>query len=82
MMNIAIYMRLSKEDEFSHEESNSISMQRLLLQDYVREHFPDAKVFEFADDGYTGTNFDRPGIQDLMDMVKNYEINCIIVKDC
>ena len=81
MMNIAIYMRLSKEDEFSHEESNSISMQRLLLQDYVREHFPDAKVFEFADDGYTGTNFDRPGIQDLLDRVKNYEINCIIVKD-
>lgn len=81
MMNIAIYMRLSKEDEFSHEESNSISMQRLLLQDYVREHFPDAKVYEFADDGYTGTNFDRPGIQDLLDRVKNFEINCIIVKD-
>lgn len=81
MMNIAIYMRLSKEDEFSHEESNSISMQRLLLQDYVREHFPDAKVYEFADDGYTGTNFERPGIQELLDRVKNLEINCIIVKD-
>lgn len=81
MMNIAIYMRLSKEDEFSHEESNSISMQRLLLQDYVREHFPDAKVYEFADDGYTGTNFERPGIQELLDRVKNFEINCIIVKD-
>lgn len=52
-----------------------------MLQDYVREHFPDAKVFELVDDGYTGTNFDRPGIQDLLDMVKNYEINCIIVKD-
>lgn len=81
MMNIAIYMRLSKEDEFSHEESNSISMQRLLLRDYVREHFPDAKILEFFDDGYSGTNFDRPGIQDLLDRVRNYEINCIIVKD-
>lgn len=81
MMNIALYMRLSKEDEFSREESCSISMQRLLLQEYVREHFADAKVFEFADDGYTGTNFDRPGIQDLLDRVKNNEINCIIVKD-
>lgn len=56
-------------------------MQRLLLQDYVREHFPTARVFEFVDDGYSGTNFDRPGIQDLLDRVKNYEINCIIVKD-
>lgn len=81
MMNIAIYMRLSKEDEFSHEESNSISMQRLLLRDYVREHFPDAKILEIFDDGYSGTNFDRPGIQNLLDKVRNYEINCIIVKD-
>lgn len=80
-MNIAIYMRLSKEDEFSHEESNSITMQRLLLRDYVREHFPQAKVLEFADDGYSGTNFDRPGVQELLDGVKNAEINCIIVKD-
>ena len=48
-MNIAIYMRLSKEDEFCHEESNSITMQRLLLRDYVREHFPHAKVFEFSE---------------------------------
>ncbi len=81
MMNIAIYMRLSKEDEFSHVESNSISMQRYLLMDYAREHFPDAKIYEFSDDGYSGTNFDRPGIQELLDRVKNYEINCIIVKD-
>ena len=81
VMNIAIYMRLSKEDEFSHEESNSITMQRLLLRDYVREHFPQAKVLEFADDGYSGTNFDRAGVQALLDGVKNAEINCIIVKD-
>lgn len=81
MMNIALYMRLSKEDEFCHEESNSISMQRLLLRDYVREHFPQAKVMEFSDDGYTGTNFDRPGVQELLERVKNAEVNCIIVKD-
>lgn len=80
-MNIAIYLRLSKEDEFIREESNSISMQRLLLQDYVREHFPEAKISEFSDDGYSGTNFDRPGVQALLEGVKNGEINCIIVKD-
>lgn len=80
-MNIAIYMRLSKEDEYCREESNSITMQRLLLRDYVREHFPKDKVFEFSDDGYSGTNFDRPGIQELLEGVKDGEINCIIVKD-
>jgi DNA invertase Pin-like site-specific DNA recombinase len=74
-------MRLSKEDEFCHEESNSISMQRLMLRDYVREHFPDAKVTEYADDGYSGTNFERPGVQELLEEVKNGMINCIVVKD-
>lgn len=80
-MNVALYMRLSKEDEFCHEESNSISMQRLMLRDYVREHFPDANVTEYADDGYSGTNFDRPGVQELLEEVKNGMINCIVVKD-
>lgn len=48
-MNIAIYMRLSKEDDFCREESNSITMQRLLLRDYVWEHFPQDKILEFAE---------------------------------
>ena len=80
-MNIAIYMRLSKEDDYSHEESNSITMQRLLLSDYVREHFPQDDVTEYSDDGYSGTNFDRPGVQELLEGVKNGEVDCIIVKD-
>jgi DNA invertase Pin-like site-specific DNA recombinase len=52
-----------------------------MLRDYVREHFPDAKVTEYADDGYSGTNFDRPGVQELLEEVKNGMINCIVVKD-
>ena len=80
-MKIGIYLRLSKEDELCHEESNSITMQRILLLDYVREHFPDAEIMEFSDDGYSGTNFDRPGVQELLEKVKNGEIGCIIVKD-
>lgn len=80
-MVAAMYLRLSKEDEFIREESNSISMQRLLLKDYIAEHFPDASVREYSDDGYSGTNFDRPGVQNLLEDVKNGEINCIIVKD-
>lgn len=78
---IGLYMRLSKEDEFSHVESNSITMQRMLLRAYAQEHFPDAEVTEFADDGYTGTNFERPGVQSLLEQVKDLRINCIIVKD-
>jgi DNA invertase Pin-like site-specific DNA recombinase len=56
-------------------------MQRIMLRDYVREHFPDAMVMEYADDGYSGTNFERPCVQEMLEAVKNGGINCIIVKD-
>lgn len=54
---IAIYMRLSKEDDKCREESNSITMQRILLQKYAADHFAEYELLEFCDDGYTGTNF-------------------------
>lgn len=78
---IALYMRLSKEDEFCHVESNSISMQRILLNNHAGEIFPGSSVVEFIDDGYSGTNFERPGIQELLSAVKDGMIGCIIVKD-
>lgn len=78
---IAVYIRLSKEDDKYKEESNSITMQRILLQRYVAENFKDYDLFEFCDDGYTGTNFNRPGMQKMLGLVKNGEIHCIIVKD-
>lgn len=78
---IAIYIRLSKEDGKLREESNSITMQRLLLQKYAAENFVDYELSEFCDDGYTGTNFERPGMQAMLESVRNNEINCIIVKD-
>ena len=78
---IAIYIRLSKEDKMCKTESNSITMQRILLQRYVEKHFSDYTLLEFCDDGYTGTNFERPGMQAMLEMVKNSEIDCIIVKD-
>lgn len=82
----ADYLRLSKEDgDFSLSsdklESNSISSQRAIIQKFVAQH-PDIKlVDEFCDDGYTGTNFDRPDFQKMMEAVKAGKINCIIVKD-
>ena len=77
---IAIYMRLSKEDN-KEQESNSITTQRILLQKFVAEHFSNYQIMEFCDDGYTGTNFERPEIQKLLQMAKELKINCIIVKD-
>ncbi len=78
---IAIYTRLSKEDDKYKEESNSIMMQKILLRKFVAENFSDYDLLEFCDDGYTGTNFQRPGIQNMLEMVRDSKINCIIVKD-
>lgn len=82
----ADYLRLSKEDgDFSVSpgklESNSISSQRDLIRSYVSK-CPDIElVAEYVDDGFTGTNFDRPDFQRMIEAVDNGEINCIIVKD-
>ena len=78
---IAIYMRLSKEDDRCRKESNSITMQRILLQRYVKDNFSAYDLYEFCDDGYTGTNFERPGMQSMLERVRNAVIDCIIVKD-
>ena len=78
---IAIYIRLSKEDDKIKEESNSVTMQRILLHKYVADNFSDYELSEFCDDGYTGTNFERPGMQKLLEKVRDMEIDCIIVKD-
>jgi len=77
----AFYMRLSNED--IHEgESCSIANQRDLLYSYVREHreFDGCSIMEFCDDGYSGVNFDRPGIQKLLALAGK-TVDCILVKD-
>lgn len=78
---IAIYIRLSKEDDKCRAESNSITMQRILLQKYAADHFSEYDLWEFCDDGYTGTNFNRPGVQSMLEMTRNSELDCILVKD-
>ncbi len=78
---IAIYLRLSKEDDKWREESNSITTQRALLKKYAEDNFTDYELFEFCDDGYTGTNFDRPGMQKMLEKIRDGGINCVIVKD-
>ncbi len=76
----AIYLRLSKEDG-DKEESYSISNQRDLAVDYLSKH-PDIKLCcEMVDDGFSGSNFDRPGFKKMIKKIDNGEINCVIVKD-
>lgn len=81
----AIYLRLSQEDGdisvSDKSESNSISTQRDLIQGYIQKQPDIMQVAEFCDDGYTGTNFNRPGFEDMMSAVREKRIDCIVVKD-
>lgn len=79
--NIAVYLRLSKDDG-DKDESDSISSQRTLISNFILDRIPDGNVVqEFVDDGYTGTNFNRPQFQKMIRSIDEGEINCIIVKD-
>lgn len=80
-IRIAIYMRLSKTDETMREESNSISMQRILIRKYIASHFKECEVMEYQDDGFSGTNFNRPGVQRLLEDARNEKFDCVVVKD-
>lgn len=81
---VALYLRLSKDDDNDKEKpSNSIKNQRLLIQNYIARHqeLREYIVMEYCDDGYSGTNFDRPGVVKLLKDVKAKKIQCIVVKD-
>lgn len=77
--NVGIYCRLSNDDERDG-ESVSIENQKLLLQSYVRQMGWN-EVDVYIDDGYSGTNFNRPGVQRLIEDAKAKRINLILVKD-
>lgn len=75
----ALYMRLSKDDEGAG-ESASITMQRKMLRGYAREH--GIWVYdEYADDGFSGTTFERPEFQRMIQDIENRHVNMVITKD-
>lgn len=83
---IAIYLRLSLSDgdlkKGSKDESNSIENQRLLLHSYIEKQDDlSGEIVEYVDDGYTGTNFNRPAFQKMIIDLKQGEIKTIVVKD-
>ncbi len=77
---VAVYLRLSREDG-DKTESDSIVGQRVLIQNYINGQPSLQFVREYVDDGYSGSNFDRPGFVKMMDDIKRQKVNCIIVKD-
>jgi DNA invertase Pin-like site-specific DNA recombinase len=77
---IAKYIRLSIEDAKS--DSLSIENQRLILDKYIADmDIPGMTIMEFVDNGHSGTNFERPAVQELLDLVRQGKVNCIAVKD-
>lgn len=74
------YVRLSHEDG-DKEESNSVKGQRDLIRDYLSRHPELQECGMKVDDGFTGSNFNRPGFQEMMTGVKEGKVNCIVVKD-
>jgi DNA invertase Pin-like site-specific DNA recombinase len=81
----AIYVRLSKEDgdvsDASKAESNSISNQKDLIKDFLKDKQDIVVVSERVDDGYSGVNFDRPAFQLMLEDIKQGKVDCVIVKD-
>ena len=78
--NATLYLRLSRDDG-DKEESNSITGQRELLRDFIQNR-PELREYAVRiDDGFTGSNFERPDFKKMMEDVKEGRTNCIIVKD-
>ena len=83
---VAIYIRLSMADEDTHrskEESDSVQHQRLLIHEFLNRHpeLKDAPRTEFVDDGFTGTNTNRPAFQNMMKKFRSGELNVLVTKD-
>ena len=79
---VGIYIRLSQEDRDKKYESDSESVinQKELLRGYVKNNNFNL-IKEYVDDGFSGTDFDRPAFKEMLEDIKNKKINCVIVKD-
>lgn len=80
----ALYIRLSQEDRDNgkyKQESNSVTSQRTILNSFIEEN-DDLRVYDtYIDDGYSGTDFDRPAFQRMLEDIEDNKIDCILVKD-
>ena len=77
--HVALYIRLSKEDE-SEGPSQSVTNQQSLLNEFVQQHR--LSVFDtYIDDGFSGTSFDRPAFQQMIEDIEARKVNMVITKD-
>ena len=77
--NVAIYMRLSSDDG-EDKESESIENQRKINYEFINKYFEYKKCYEYVDDGYSGTNFNRPNFQKMLKELEKNKIELIITK--
>lgn len=79
--NAAMYLRLSREDGECGAESGSIGSQRDLIRSFIRKQ-DNMRLFDtYADDGWSGVNFDRPEFKRMMADIEAGKVDCVIVKD-
>lgn len=79
MYKVAAYERLSKEDD-RKEESSSIESQRMIIESFAK--FNKFNIIKhYSDDGFTGSNFNRPGFEQLKSDIEKKKVDCVIVKD-
>ena len=74
--NIAAYLRLSSDDG-DKSESNSISNQRNIIKQYIKNNNLNVNANYYIDDGYSGTTFERPDFKKMLKDIKDNKINCI-----
>ncbi len=77
--SVALYMRLSKED-YKKGESESISNQRKILNLFLKENKNFKLYDEYIDDGFTGTNFDRPSFKRMLKDIEDKKVNLVLTK--
>lgn len=79
---VGVYRRLSADEILENEnESNSVANQKRIIDNFLLDK-KDIKVYKYySDDGYTETDFNRPGYREMLDDIKNKKINGIIIKD-
>lgn len=81
IFHAAAYVRLSVEDNHYSKDCESIEMQQYMVEKFIAEQ-PDMILYKaYVDNGKTGTNFERPGFEEMMDDVRGRAVDCIVVKD-
>ena len=76
----ALYLRLSKDDGFTDRDSGSIDTQRKMLTRFCREN--NIIIYDYyIDDGFSGTNFERPSFKRMIEDIESRNVNCVITKD-